>query len=61
MTMPDTSTGVTGQPIVDDFLESMGMNVDEAYDYIVDRTSDCRLNGYYPPYFHGKKNTTYWL
>merc|ERR1719162_167192 len=40
---------------VEEFLAAKGMSVDEGYDYIADRTSECRLQGYYPPYFYEKK------
>lgn len=42
-------------PSVDEFLAAKGMGVDEAYDYIVDRTSECRKANYYPDYFYENK------
>ena len=40
---------------VDKFLEENGLTVDEGYEFILNRTSECRLQGYYPQYFYDKK------
>lgn len=42
-------------PVIDQFLSANGLSVDEGYDLIVARTSECRLHGYYPDYFYESK------
>jgi len=42
-------------PSVDEFLASKGMGVDEGYEYILNRTSECRKANYYPEYFYDNK------
>ena len=39
---------------IDQFLNSNGWSLEEAYEYVANRTSNCRLGTYYPDYFHTK-------
>jgi len=48
-------TADSASPVIDQFLNSNGLTVDEGYDLIVGRTSECRLHGYYPDYFYENK------
>ena len=41
---------------VDDFLHQTHMSLDEGYSYVRERTSACRLDGYYPEYFYEDKS-----
>jgi hypothetical protein len=40
---------------VEKFLAAKAMSVDEGYDFVTSRMSDCRLTGYYPSYFYHNK------
>jgi len=53
MTITDTSCG--DGDAVGMFLAANGLSVDEGYELIVGRTSECRLKGYYPSYFYDSK------